>query len=149
MAFQLELSKRCVTLCDEPVLKGLLKVDNKLNEEFYASISYWDRSNYISQWKEALHSISQGIEKSAIITNMYNPKTANFICWWPMYLVNKNIILQNHILFINELNEPFNERKIFTYIPKREIVDDEGNRISEWIISQNDIYKMLKKLENE
>ncbi len=122
----------------DSVLLGSLELNNSI-ENFQSSLSYWQREDYIFQWKEALDRILRGENKSAIVTTMYNPEKANFLFWWVIYLIKDEVYIQNHVLFLNELKEKFNENNIYKFVPSREVQNDEGEVISEWRLELSDI----------
>jgi hypothetical protein len=92
--------------------------------------------------------ILEGRNKSAFITTMYDPTTANFIFWWVMYLVGNDVYIQNHVLFMDELDEPFDESDFIKFVPERETVTEDGEPISEWKVSIEDIRQALVTIEN-
>lgn len=143
----IELSNEVIPFEGEQVLHGELRIDC-FNEHFNAPISYWDRNKYLSQWKQGLNLILDGHSKSAFIATMYDPKTADFIFWWVMYRVGSNVYLQNHILFMDGLNEPFDENHFSKFVPERETVTEDGDAISEWKVSVEDIRGALDRLCN-
>ncbi|MGF1751124.1 hypothetical protein [Vibrio cionasavignyae] len=131
----------------EQVLDGQLIIGD-FSEGFHASTSYWDRKKYLSQWVKGLEVILKGGNKSAFITTMYDPTTANFIFWWVMYLVGNDVYIQNHVLFMDELGEPFNESDFVKFVPERETFTEYGEPISEWKVSIDDIRRALETIEN-
>jgi len=80
---------------------------------------------------------------------MYNPKIANFISWWVMYPNGQDVYIQDHVLFLDELQQSFDERDMYRFIPDREVHTDEGGLISEWVIDINDVRGCLEQLEAE
>lgn len=131
--FSLGLGDKELKYEGDLVALGALEIGGG-KEQFYASLSYWDREDYLCQWQYGVSRILSGYKKSAIVTSMYDPSSANFIFWWVMYLIGDNVHIQNHVLFLDELIVPFDESNIYSSIPEREIITDEGERISEWII---------------
>lgn len=113
------------------------------SEDFHASLSYWKRSDYERQWADALKCLINGCDKAALITSMYDPAEANFIFWWPMYSEGGKVFVQNSILFMEDMTEPFNEKQICDYVPDRVCVNEEGYRISEWVLELNDLQVFL------
>lgn len=80
---------------------------------------------------------------------MYDPNTANYIFLWTLY-VEKNIVyIQNQILFLQELNTPFDESCIYNFVSDRETMDEEGHQISEWAIQIDDLKKFLTDCEGK
>lgn len=127
------------------VVSGSLEI-GEFNEDFHASLSYWDRNSYLSQWKGALDRLLSGESCSAIVTTMYDPSTANFIFWWVMYLIGDNVHIQNHVLFLDGLERPFDEADLYSFIPEREIQNDEGEPISEWVVGVSEIKRCVDSL---
>lgn len=140
--FSIDLSKHEFKSEEDMVVTGLLKI-GEFAEEFQASLSYWDRRKYLIQWKEALERLFKGENSSAFVTNMYDPSTANFIFWWVMYLIGDNVHIQNHVLFLDELEGKFDETELYKFIPERETVTEEGEPISEWVVKLSDIREYL------
>lgn len=130
----------------EQVLIGEIHI-NSFSESFHSPISYWNRSEYLSQWRSGFNEIISGKKKTAIVTSMYDPTSANFIVIWPLYLVGKDVFIRNRILFIEDLKEPFNEAKLSSYIDDRETIDEDGEVISEWKVSVSDIHRVLASLD--
>jgi len=108
-------------------------------ERFVAAIGYWNASRYRRHWQQAITRIVQGAATSTLITSMYDPAVANFICWWPMYRLGHTVQFQNHILFLNELQTPFDPNDPFRFVPERTIVNNDGEQISEWSASLVDL----------
>lgn len=109
------------------------------SEHFQASITYWRKSDYLSQWKEGLERIRQNLPTSCFVTSMYHPRYANFIIWWPVYVEGEWAYIHNQILFFDQLEEPFDEVNLYKHIPPREIYSEDGQKISEWSISIEDL----------
>jgi hypothetical protein len=113
-------------------------------EDFHASLSYWDRDRYLAQWREGLDRLVNGEIRSAVVTSMYDPRIADYIFWWPMYAIGDSIHLQNQILFLNDLGEPFDEAEPYRFVRERETISEDGQPISEWTVSLSDIETFLR-----
>jgi hypothetical protein len=70
---------------------------------------------------------------------MYDPNTANFIFWWVMYLIGDDVHIQNHVLFLDELERSFDENDLYSFIPERETQNEEGESVSEWVVGLSSI----------
>jgi CdiI N-terminal domain len=141
-AFYIALSEDHLEPDGEAVALGSLKL-GEFQEGFHASLSHWDQSRYRSQWKEALERLVKGEERSALITSMYDPATANFITWWPLYRSGNSVHAQNHFLFMDELQQPFDELNPYKSVLQRETISEDGDRLSEWTINLSDIEEFL------
>ncbi len=114
------------------------------NERFLASLVYWRPNDYKHHWNEALTRIVSSSDVSCLITSIVDPSTASHLFWWPMYR-GDTVYIQHQILFFKNLSSPFNESDPFSSVPKRQRVDEDGNRISEWAVSIKEIEAFLKR----
>jgi len=146
--FILELTNEVDISYGEEVLIGSIHI-NSFSETFRSPVSYWKRNEYLSQWYSGLNEIISGKKKSAIVTSMYDPTSTNFIVIWPLYLVGKDVFIQNRILFIEDLKEPFNEASLSSYIDDRETINEDGEVISEWKVSISDINRALASIDKD
>lgn len=117
---------------------GLIRI-NSYVERFIAAIDYWDVKDYRRHWQQALTRIITDSPTSVLVTSMVNPAVANFIYWWPMYRVGDSVYFQNHILFLDELGISFDPEDPFRFVPERTVVNQDGERISEWSASIADL----------
>jgi CdiI N-terminal domain len=118
----------------------------EFQENFTSSLSYWNENDYLKQWKSALIRTCDGNHKSCLITSMFNPVSANFIFLWTLYLDENIVHIQNQILFLDDLETPFLESDPYASIRDREIISDEGEKISEWDSDINKIKEYLASL---
>lgn len=137
-----------IDLLDEPASDiestrlGLLTIGSYV-ERFVAATTYWDVTRYRRHWQQAITRIVQGSVTSTLITSMYDPAVANFIYWWPMYRLGHTVQFQNHILFLNELETPFDPNDPFRFVPERMVINSDGEKISEWSASIADLEGFL------
>lgn len=116
---------------DQAVL-GRITLD-RFSERFLCSTDYWGEHEYERQWQTALNRVLEGCQASALITSVRDPSMSNIVHWWPMYrLEGERVAVQNHILFLGELNGPFNPEDPFRHIRERRQRDEDGNQVSEW-----------------
>lgn len=116
-------------------------------ERFSAAMAYWDASRYRRHWLQALTRIVHDSDTSTLITSLYDPAVANFIYWWPIYRVGHTVHFQNHILFLSELDTPFDPNDPYRFVPERMIINSDGDRISEWSTSIADLEYFLSTEE--
>lgn len=124
---------------------GVIVIGN-FEEHFEASLSYWSIENYQKQWRQALERIKSGETKSSLITSMYDPQTANFITWWPLYRDDQQVRVQNQLLFMDQINGLYNLANPYVHVPDRAAIDEDGNPISEWRTTIAEIEEFLKTL---
>lgn len=136
--FSIELDNKPFEIEGDLVVSGVLTIGD-FNEKFQASLCYWDRTKYLSQWKEALQRLLSGESCTALVTTMYDPDSANFIFWWVMYLIGNKVHVQNHVLFLDELQRPFDEARLYSFIPEHNAQTEDGTPISEWLVEISEI----------
>jgi hypothetical protein len=125
---------------------GEIRIDDFV-ETFEMSVSFWDSNDYLNHWKDALGRIVSGYHKSCLITSMHDPKNANFIVWWPIFREESVVIFQNQILFMNQLDTPFNPKDPFAHVGERKRVSESKYPISEWSVGLSAIEEFLKKIK--
>jgi hypothetical protein len=116
------------------------------NERFETSLEFWSIGDYQNQWKDALEGVLAGQKKTCLLTSINDPKFANFYFCWPLYREKDHIYVQNSLLFLDEIKEPFDLSNPHQYVHDRETVSEEGYRISEWEVSLADITAFLNEL---
>jgi len=141
MAFSIELLHEPGSDVESRTL-GVITIGSYV-ERFFAATEYWDIPRYGYHWRQAITRIIQGSVRSALITSMYDPAVANFIYWWPMYRIGDTVKFQNHILFLNELKTPFDPTDPYRFVPERMIINNDGEKISEWSASMSDLERFL------
>jgi hypothetical protein len=101
-------------------------------ESFHASLAYWSPRDYRRSWREAIVRLMDGTTPSAFVTSMEDPEVANFIRWWPMFLVDREVRIHEHLLFLDQLAAPLDATNLFASVPAYSSHSDEGEPISEW-----------------
>ncbi|WP_422368787.1 hypothetical protein [Pelagibius sp.] len=127
----------------ELVALGSLKI-GEFRESFHASLSYWGRDRYLTQWREALERLIKGAPRSALVTSMHSPATTNLIRWWPLYRIGDNAHFQEQVLFMNQLEQPFEEADLYRLVPPRETTSEDSERLSEWALNLTAIETFLE-----
>lgn len=118
----------------------------EFKERFESSIEFWTAARYESQWAEALSRLGPEKAKSCLITSITDPATANFVFWWPMYLVGDNVHFQNHVLFTSEVRGTFDPNDPYFHVPERRVTNEDGERISEWVVPFGDVARAKSSL---
>ncbi len=135
-----------------PVILGKIVIDN-FRETFAPSLSFWTRDQYEMQWIRALEKLVAGEDRSALITDYVEPPTEvtsnSYLVWWPMYREGDTIFVQNHLLFFHQLSRPFSLDRFWESVPDRRIVGEEGQKVSEWVTTVQDIRDFLDSRERK
>lgn len=103
--------------------------------------------DYSKQWQEAVQKILAGNdnERSALVVSMYDPASINFLNRWPMYRDGQQVHIQNGLLFVDQLNEDFKLEKLFSYTGQRELLSEEGAKISEWSVPLQELQQYVNE----
>lgn len=102
-------------------------------ESFYMDLSYWSLGEYERSWRDSLKVIFDRKERdSCLIASIARPEVSNFIFCWPVYRRGEDVLIQNSIIFLDELEGEFNPREPWSSVRSRLTVDEDGNSISEW-----------------
>lgn len=135
--FFIELANENTFLEDELFAIGKIRIGN-FSETFHVPLSYWTRDKYRSQWKAAIYKLIHGENKVALITSMYSPKCklhplVEDVPHRRKYTHSKSSVVYGRPRQKNLM------RKIYQFIPERRTLTEDGDSISEWIISLKDI----------
>jgi hypothetical protein len=129
------VSRFSIHLSNRPTSSGIARgriVLGDFEEPFDASLDYWSPADYRRSWRGAILRIVSGTTPSALVTSMADPTAANFLRWWPMYLVDREVRIRESLLFLDHLAAPLDPTNLFTSVPAYCSHGDEGDPISEW-----------------
>lgn len=140
-----------ISFLDSPDAEGSLLIGEislgDFSERFESSLEHWSRLDYENHWQESVRRVLQQGKSSCLITSITNPESANFIFWWPIYVLeDKSIRIQNQVLFLEECESPFDEKQPFRSLRTRETMSEDELPISEWRITHNDLSNWLSAL---
>nr|WP_281255210.1 hypothetical protein [Luteimicrobium subarcticum] len=98
-------------------------------------------------WSSALrHLLSGDDTTSCLVSSITEPSTSNFVFTWPLYRLANEVAVQNSIVFLDELMSPFDVDHPWRSVRPREVVDEDGNRISEWRVSVAAVQQFVDRL---
>jgi hypothetical protein len=114
-------------------------------ESFYMDLSYWSVEEYERSWRDSLQVIFGGEEgDSCLVASIANPESSSFIFCWPLYRRREDVVIQNSIIFLDELERDFNPLEPWASVRSRLTVDEDGNSISEWRTSVSAVREYLE-----
>jgi hypothetical protein len=145
MSFSIKLQNPTDNTNEHKECFGVITIDD-FQETLVVPLEYWSKNDYQQHWKKSLERALRK-EDSCLITSMYDPQKANFIVWWLLYIRENKVIVQNHLLFLNTLSESFTPDNPYRFIPKYESENEDGDKISEWIVPIEDIEAFLAEDE--
>ena len=109
---------------------GEIQIDN-FRESFQSDLSFWTANRYIAQWEDAKRHLANDLP-TMFITSITDPSTASFIRSWVCYPIGDELIFQEHIIFLDDLGEPFDLKSPHKHVGPYENFSEDGERISEW-----------------
>ena len=109
-------------------------------ETFRIPLGFWDESDYRRSWRRAFEVLTANPHTtSCLMTSMTDPGNSNFLTCWPMYREGEDVYIQNALIFLDEIEENFDPAAPWDSVRPREAIDEDGNKISEWITSMGSL----------
>jgi hypothetical protein len=115
-------------------------------EHFFSSMEYWREPDYERQWMEGLERILTGATRSCLITSIGHPEASTGLWWWILYRSGNRIHVQNAMCFFAQLREAFDPSNPYAAVPSRTVVTEDGDPISEWIITIGEVAQFVGSL---
>jgi hypothetical protein len=145
MSFDIVVGEKTIEQNGEPVNRGEFLLCG-CKEEFALPVSYWSRYDYFKNWKRMVADGLGSQANSAIVTSMRDPRYMNFINLWAFYYGGENVYVQNKILFMDEIEGRFNPNRMNSYLGERITLNEDGVRISEWVVKLDDVLSGFQAL---
>jgi hypothetical protein len=111
-------------------------------------LKYWTISDYVSQWISALSHVIDSRSPGALITSIVSPSVAVNLVAWVLYpLADGSVKIQQHFLMHDQF---VRGREVIGYelLRPRRVVGDDGEKISEWTVSIDDLIDARRKLRH-
>jgi hypothetical protein len=109
-------------------------------ETFRVPLGFWGESDYRRSWRLAFELLNANPHAiSCLMTSMTDPGNSNFLGCWPMYREGEDVFIQNALIFLDEIEEDFDPAAPWDSVGPREVIDEDGNKISEWITSMSSL----------
>lgn len=122
--------------------EGEIVIDD-FRERFVSLQSFWSASRYEAHWREAVERIVRDGERSCLITSIADPARSEMLFWWPMYREHDRVYVQNGMLFFGQLQGSFDPENPFPSVPDRTMINEDGERVSEWSLPVSDLQAFL------
>jgi hypothetical protein len=120
-------------------------------EELIIPLDFWLKSDYIEQWKDGVNKIisTGGEVRSALITEMYNPKHPDFpAMYWALYRTDEAILIQNYYQPLNTVQNDFTYDDLYKLIADRENpITKDIAPVSEWTTTLDELKEWQEKLK--
>jgi hypothetical protein len=115
----------------------------EFSEHFSAPVSFWGVADYQKSWEAGLRRLLGGATVSCLATSVTDPADANFFDVWPLYRSGDDIYVQNRLLFLDQLPHAFDLSAPWESVGPRRATTEDGDKISEWQVSLDDIREFL------
>jgi hypothetical protein len=80
---------------------------------------------------------------SCLMASMTDPSNSNFLVCWPMYREGDDVYIQHAIIILDEIEGKFEHAAPWDILSPRSRVDEDGNKISEWVTSMSSLRKFF------
>lgn len=145
MTFSLLLDEKTFDHFGECAVSCTLEMSGQV-EQFAVPTLFWDRSFYIHHWKKSFLEGFARRDHSALITSMRDPEFMSFLNIWVLYYFGDDVFIQNKILFLDEIDGLFEPELVNRYISPREVINEDGVRISQWKVALVDVITCFETL---
>ena len=112
-------------------------------EEFVAPLVFWTVDDYRRQWDEAAERILDGSERSCFVAAMRESPLDGAIFLWPAYRDGEAVYIQHKLLLPELVKGGFDMLNLYAQVGERRTSSEEGQLISEWQVSVEDIARFL------
>jgi contact-dependent growth inhibition (CDI) system CdiI-like immunity protein len=129
-----------------PCAPGMLVLGNWF-EEILANLSVWSKADYEAHWVRELDALVKRTSKVALIVSYNDPRFSSNMEIWRVYREGEWAHFQNQIPDYGSFPQPFKIEELSQLISDRRVMNDEGDRISEWKVSVREIEYFLLKCE--
>jgi hypothetical protein len=107
-------------------LRGRTVLGN-YSEEFMSELGFWTRRDYEQHWLQSAARILNGGSKAAFFTSAFQ-------FFWAMWR-NGNLLLVHEHLLLPEMQAAIATENLHSVVPEYEAASENGETISEWRIS--------------
>ena len=114
------------------------------SERFVAPIEQWMLEDYDQQWKIAATRIIQGAVKGYLMASMRDPEKSDFVSVYAMYREGERVYVQNQIIICRGNEETIRSGDLSSLVNDREIETEDGERISEWKTSIEELKRFVE-----
>lgn len=146
--FDISLTDELIAGLDpgETAVFGIISIGDFV-ENIYVGLTSWSRGQYEQQWRMAVARIVAGADRSPLIVSYVEPPLANSVMLWPIYRDGETVYIQNRLLFLDQLSEPFSADRPWDFLTDRKTISANGDRISEWTTNVDSLREFLRKID--
>lgn len=102
-------------------------------ERFPMSVFDVSPDLYIAQWKRTQARFATVPARGCFLASVLQPAAPDGrVFWWIFYRDGDAFVFQNHLLLMSAIDGAFDVEQPERWIPPRETLTEDGQRISEW-----------------
>ena len=123
-------------------LWGRVRLDD-FTERFVAPLGKWHQSDYEEQWIEGAQRLIDGEHKSAFVVEAGR-------LWWTAWRESSKIYIQQQLLIDRHYSPAWTATAAnlpYDLIGARESQSEDGEELSEWLITLDDLREFLSRRE--
>ena len=114
-------------------------------ETFAVPLGFWDEPDYSRSWRQAFQVLNANPHAtSCLMTAMTDPSNSNFLVGWPMYREDEDVYIQNQLIFLDQIEGTFDPEAPWDSVRPRHTINEDGNKISEWITPMDSLREFFK-----
>lgn len=118
---------------------GEIKI-NDFEEKFEIATDYWPRLKYEQSWrKEIQYLLNNTKDKIALMTWMHKPMSKGNYRAYVLYGKKEKVFIQEQLFPASQSCPNFDTNEALSNIQDQFEINEEGNKISQWEISINDL----------
>ncbi|MFI1075414.1 hypothetical protein [Streptomyces puniciscabiei] len=118
-------------------------------ENFPMDLTYWGVERYQASWSRALKALERADDAvSCLVSSITDPANSNFVSCWPLYRSGSVVHIQNSIIFLEGIAEDFTPDEPWNFVEPRSTIDEDGNEISEWQTSMDEVREFLRSVRS-
>ena len=144
--FSIEFEETKIGTPDSALVSNARITIGDFTERFEASLEFWSKNDYRCHWRTSIRRLTELSElhnKSCLITSLTDPKSANFLFWWPIYRIGDCAYFQNQVLFLDQIVGRFDPNNPYGFVSDRMTVSQVGSPISEWSVPVSSLSRFL------
>ncbi len=114
-----------------------------LDEKFDVVLGHWSRADYEASWCREIQNIINGEDRAALMTVALEPMKSNWLRAYTLFRFDKEIRVQERMFLLEDFNFHFDLSRPGKNVPPHQATDEDGDRLSEWIVTIEELRNFL------
>ena len=138
MTFLIEYLDEPAFIEDDETLRYARVIFGDFEERFTTPLGFWTEDDYSSQWVDGVRRLVHEKRNSALITSIYERTKQHGIGWFPLYVVEDEVAIQDHVVLPEAIGPDFFANP-YDYVGER----DPDEQLSEWRVPVSSLRNFL------